>query len=87
MPLDLVVLYPPVPVSDVTICIFIMSPSYTTWLLSSGNKAIDIMELIFSPDLYCSSDLSVDVDKAEMPEKLGDGLDSELVMEVMRSVD
>jgi hypothetical protein len=87
MPLDLVVLYPPVPVSDVTICIFIMSPSYTTWLLSSGNKAIDVMEFIFSPDLHCSLDLGVDVDKAEMPKKLGDGLDSELVMEVMWSVD
>jgi len=87
MPLDLVVLYPAVPVSDVTICIFIMSPSYTTWLLSSSDETIDIVEFIFSPNSHCTLDLGVDVDKPEMPEKLGDGLDGELVMKVMWSVD
>lgn len=87
MPLDLVVLYPAVPVLDVTICIFIMSPSYITWLLSSGNKTIDIMEFIFSPDLHCALDLGVDVDKSEMPKELGNGLDSKFVMEVMWGVD
>ena len=85
--IDLVVLYPAVPVSDVTICIFIMSPSYTTWLLSSSDETIDIMEFIFSPDLHRTLDFGVDVDKPEMPKELGDGINSELVMEVMRSVD
>jgi hypothetical protein len=87
MPLDLVVLYPAVPVSDVTICIFIMSPSYTTWLLSSGNKAMDVMEFIFSPDPHGTLNLGVYIDKPEMPKELGDGINSKLVMEVMRSVD
>jgi hypothetical protein len=64
-----------------------MSPSYTTWLLSSGNKAIDVMEFIFSPDPHGTLNLGVDVDESEMPKKLGNGLDSELVMEVMWSVD
>jgi hypothetical protein len=64
-----------------------MSPSYTTWLLSSSDETIDIMEPIFSPDFHCALDLGVDVDKPEMAKKLGDGLDSDFVMEVMRSVD
>ena len=84
---DLVVLYPPVPVLDVTICIFIMSPLYTTWLLSSSDETIDIMESICSPDLHCALHLGVDVDKAEMPKELGDGVNGELVMEVMWSID
>jgi hypothetical protein len=87
MPLDLVVLYPAVPVLDVTICIFIMSPSYITWFLSSSDETIDIMEFIFSPDLHCSLDLGVDVDKPEMPKELGDGLDCEFVMEMVWGVD
>ena len=64
-----------------------MSPSYTTWLLSSSDETIDIVEFIFSPDLHCALDLGVDVDKAEMPQELGDGLDSKLVMKVMGGVD
>ena len=84
---DLVVLYPPVPVSDVTICIFIMSSLYTTWLLSSSDETIDIMELIFSPDFIGPLDLGVDVDEPEMPKKFGNGLDREFVMEVMGSID
>ena len=84
---DLVVLFSPVPVLDVTICIFIMSPLYTTWLLSSSDETIDIMVFIFSPDLHCTLDLGVDVDKPEMPKELGHGINSKLVMEVMRGVD
>lgn len=45
------------------------------------------MELIFSPDLHGSLDLGLDVDEPEMPEEFGNGLDSELVMEVMGSID
>jgi len=64
-----------------------MSPSYTTWLLSPSDETIDIVEFIFSPDLHCALDLGSYIDKPEMPEKLGDGLDGELVMKVMWSVD
>lgn len=63
-----------------------MIPSYTR-LLSSSNETINIMELIFSPDLHGSLDLGLDVDEPEMPEEFGNGLDSELVMEVMGSID
>ena len=45
------------------------------------------MEFILSPDFHGALHLGVDVDEAEMPKELGDGVNGELVMEVMRGVD
>jgi len=86
---DLVVLYPPNLILDVTICIITVMNLKTLLgrLLTSSNKTIDVVEFVISPDLLSTLHFRVYIDQSKMLEELGDAFHIEFVMIVIGSID